>query len=409
MNLRLMILVWILCFTSVQAQRLDVNGWQGNKNSFAQVYGFFSVGSSDFSMRFLSQSLFSETVSNDQVQEQFDLLNPGLNRLGGDYESAFRLKLGLFEKGALLLKIGDYAHTNLTVDKNLFGLFYRGNAPYAGDSLFFNPSNGTLQRYQQVGVGYSSAMKDGSEFFVMLSAINAQAMFNAALYRGALYTSSFGDTVYADAFFSGVATDGGFSNGGGAAVSLGIATKAVFFNSDWTANMSIENLGMVQYNNQTSQFGLDTNLTYVGFELSDFDSGFENEIQSQIEDSLIAGFNDVEYTRWTNALLPGYAQLSLIKDVEKGLALGFGGTYRWQSEFNAYAWGQAGYSFGNGLSLLGEAGYGGYTGIQLGVSAKYETETIGVHARLSSVEGLLQPKSQLGLTAFLGINYQFEL
>lgn len=409
MKLRMVILVWIIGITSANAQRLDVNGWHGNKNSFAQAYVFFSLGSTDFSMKFLNQSLFSEAVTNEQVQDQYDLLNPGLNRLGGDYESALRVRLGLFEKGALLIKIGDYAHTNLTLDKSLFGVFYRGNAPYAGDSLFLNPSNGTIQRFQQFGVGYSSSLKDGTEFFVMLSAINAQAMFNAALYRGALYTSDFGDTIYADAFFSGVVTDGGFSNGGGAALSLGITTKADFFNSDWTANMSIENLGMVQYNNQTSQFGLDTSFTYVGFEVNDFGSGFENEIQRQVEDSLIAGFNDVAYSRWTNALLPGYAQLSIIKDVEKGLALGFGATYRWQSEFNPYAWAQAGYSFGNGLSLLGEAGYGGYTSIQLGVLAKYETETISVHARLSSIEGLFQPQNQLGLTAFLGINYQFEL
>lgn len=409
MNLKWFTIVLLLCASVVSAQRLDVNGWQGNKNSFVHAYGFLSLGSTDFSMRFANQSLFSESVSNDQVQEQYDLLNSGLNRLGGDYESAIRARLGLFEKGALLIKVADNAHTNLTLDKNLFGVFYRGNAPYAGDSLFINPSNGTFQRYQQFGIGYSSNLKDGSEFFVMLSAINAQAMFNAALYRGSLYTSHFGDSLYADAFFSGVATDGGFSNGGGAAVSLGISTKSILFNSNWLLNMSIENLGMVQYNNQTNQFGLDTSFTYVGFELNDFGDGFESQIQQQIEDSVVAGFDDVANNRWTNVLLPGHAQLSMIKEVEKGLALGFGGTYRWQSDFNAFAWGQAGYAFGNGLSLLGEAGYGGYTSFQLGVLAKYQTETIGVQARLASIEGLLQPKNQLGLTAFLGINYQFEL
>ena len=77
---------------------------------------------------------------------------------------------------------------------------------------------------------------------------------------------------------------------------------------------------MVQYNNQTIQFGLDTTLTYVGFEINSFNN-VESTIQRQVEDSLINGFDDISYHRWTNALLPGYAQLSLVREIDKCISL----------------------------------------------------------------------------------------
>ncbi len=403
------IIIIVLFVSTSFAQRMDANGWSSEQNSFVQAYGFFSASSSDFSSKFLRQAFFGDELSSTQIADQYALLNSKINSFGADYESALRLKLGLLNSGSFLFKISDFAHADASLDKELFGLAFKGNAPYAGDSLFFKPSQFNYYKYQQLGIGYEFELNEDTRLFAMISAINAQSATSAAMYRGAIYTSSFGDTLYTDAYASGFFTNSNRrSNGGGAALSFGINANLEIGNSDWLVNMAFENIGLIQYSN-TTQFSVDTAVTYIGFEVNDFSQNIGADIRTQVEDSLLPGFDEVSSKTWNNAGIPGYAQFSMQRQVESGLAVAFGGTYRWQSSFKTYTWLSGGYQFENGLSLMGEAGYGGYTSLQFGASAMLALDQLQIQARIANIERLATSNKNLGLTAFLGIQYQFEL
>lgn len=400
-----LIAILILFSALAFGQRLDNNTW-GNQPSFVQAYGYVGGSSTAFTTKFFNQLFRSDTLQNDQLDNQWKKLSE-TNFLGLDYESGIRLKFDVSKKGAVLFKVSDNIHVDAQIDKNLFGLALYGNWQFAGDTLTMSPSHFNYMRFQQIGFGYAFKPNKDFEGYVMISAINANRALNGGLYRGEVFTNSFGDTLYADVFASGLRSGNKLANGGGAAVSLGMSTKVYFAGQSWKTEVAIENLGMVQWDLDTKTFELDTQLLYTGVYVNDINGNIEKEVKRQFLDSIAAGFDGLIRNNWRNSVLPGYAQLSFSNITKSGVVSAFGAMARRNSVYKPFAWFNGGYKWKGGFDTRVEVGYGGYRKLQVGCSANFETDDLRFNFRLSNLESILPMVNGFGLTSFVGLQYIF--
>lgn len=386
-------------------------------NSYSQrsvvgVSGGFNATSADFSNRLVKNIFLDETVDRYIVDSELSALKAAKNRMGIDYEVAVFAGWNFRQSAhSILLSASDGAHAHAELPANALDLAFSGNKKFAGDTLDFSSVQVQGLRFQQIGLGWAYQSGFGISLYGMLSYVNGEQYFNAALDRAKLYTSVLGDTVHLNLKGRYEQSDTGktgFAAGNGSGVGLNFGLQVPFQalgQTNWNINFAVYNLGFIQWKPKSIQFAADTVVTWTGVEIPDIDNVAEQFLNNRVADSLTQGikasFSKGSFRQW----MPGSAVLELMQSKDKGTEMGAGMVMRWKANFKPYGYVKAGYRFSEHIAVHSQLGYGGYGKMQLGLMALLHLEHFQVELDFRNLEALIAPGAFAGGSGRLTLNF----
>ena len=410
---KLMLAILILSVASrLSAQRIDAPLYLQHEDSRAsvglQVHG--SVASDGLNNRFLSGLLLSDQLDSNQISEQSDALNDNDRmRVGGDY---YYELIGRYQIGegphSVLFNIGDMGHADSRLSKSVFDLVMRGNASSRGDTVYIDNNFLQFMRYQKVGIGWKYAPTHAMSYSVMASFVNGEAFGRFELDRASLYTSNLGDTLDIDARGVGYLSDTGnvgFAkhNGAGMVLDLGFVHQFESMDRTWTFTATVRDIGFIQWQSKTEQYPIDTAITFTGIAIGEVSSVETSLDQNALEDSLVNGLTNDFSRGKVNQVVPGWLQLEVHQQADKGIVFGGGLTARWMANYRTYGWLNVGYAFTPSLQIESEIGYGGYGKLQVGMHARFTSDRVNCYARVGNLESWVLQDQFGGMSGAFGV------
>lgn len=384
-------------------QQMDTNHYKGLFFiSGLAVYGTTSL-QNDFSNRLISGGEISSALIQEQLTK-----HKGINRFGVEisglaeyhnYQANFLKKpeYGIVVRGGYQ----SYLSSNYTTDA--FGLLFKGNSSYKGDTLDLAGTEFNGMSLQKIGFGFVNK-KTKSSF--VLNAYNISSYQELFIRKGDFYTDSAGQSVYLNLAGKYEGTTGAnFHQGWGVGVDLDYHLPVEWFNKD-TAYIQLlaSNIGLMQINKATV-YRVDHELNYQGYSianwmnLSNSDSSstaFQDSLRVDVRDERVVG------------LLPGFFQVGkLINDAD---------TTKWQSYFGIrkYLWRAYNplifigfqYRASGWLNLGFQGSYGGFSLFKAG--AYLQTHYKNFHLGIGSEDliGLVSGKGR-GQNAYLRCVYRW--
>lgn len=263
-----------------------------------------------FSDHFLDGS----KIDTSEISDINDRMKRNGNRAGVelDYEFEYRYGGRLFKKypeWGLLFKAGMHTVGGGSYSRDLFNLVFRGNSPYAGQTLELGPASLVTTTYQTVGLGLYSKEKNVS---VALSYVNGQSLLDFTLNKGDFYTDSLGQYISLEHDAVMIRSDSsrngfGKSNGWGFCADVFFTFKidldSTFSDfSEWFVQFN--NIGFIQWNKNTLTYQKDSSLYYQGFAVNNILDPGQNFLggETDVTDTFKVKY---EKQRWTQ-ILPGH-------------------------------------------------------------------------------------------------------
>jgi hypothetical protein len=221
------------------------------------------------------------------------------------------------------VKAGYYAVGNVSYSKDAFGLVFYGNEPYLGDTAHFSRTKMNFTRFQKIGFGVRDK-RMGS--YVFLNLVNLQDAVQSVVRKGDLYQDTDGSEVKMKLAGEFDYTSGNsFSKGLGFSIDAAYRVKVPWVKETQTIfEVSANNLGIVFTNNSVTQYHVDSNYTFTGFELNQLfgsSSPFSRDDYSVLDSMGVS--KDTMQRR--SFILPGY--------IQAGKLVNFQGNQKWQSYF----------------------------------------------------------------------------
>lgn len=411
----LVFLVFVVFPLLITAQKALPSRWivHGNTKSFAGIQAGFGVASGSFTNDFAYNLMLDDVLDDTRVTDQAERLSPSENTAGGDYELALVAKLGVKQgPHSVLLRLSDAGHADIDISRKAFELAMYGNKRYAGDTVELSPMDMRVWRYQQVGIGWAFEPRPGLAFHVMGNYVNGEQLLEVALDRMWLYTSPMGDTLSWDVKGSSVQSDTGnvgFArpNGSGFCIDMGADWAFDAVGSGWELGVELRNAGIVQWSPRSVHFEADSAIEFTGIIIGDLRTVEEQFSDGVLADSLEAGVESTFHKGVVNRLMPGWLQVELMQQKDRGTEAGMGMTVRWKSNYTPYGWITAGYRFNGHIATHAEFGYGGYGAFQCAVQAVFDYKRFSALARIGNLESFVVPARFGGGAGMVGARYWF--
>lgn len=407
----------LLVTTVLQAlaqKPINHNWWIGTEpKSFVMINAGVNITSADFSNRFARQLLLTDQLTTDAIDSEIKALNPTKNTIGFDSEIAIQGAWNLKSSShSLLFKLSDVAHLKANIPKNITKLIFKGNKPYAGDTLDFSGIKAMGVRYQQIAVGWQYQPTPNSAFFALLSYVNGEQYFDVDIERSWFYTSKLGDTLSTSIRGAGSVSDTGrtgfgVNNGSGAAIDFGFHTQFGGEESIWDFDFAVNNLGLVQWSSKTLDIDVDSNYTWRGVEIDDITNVNGQFAENELSDSLADGILNSVGKAKKNVWLPGAIHAELLQRRLKGFETGGGWVMRWNANFDPFVYLKNGYRFNEHIATYLSTGYGGYGTFQAGISGTFEWSHFAASLELRNIEALILPGMFAGGSGIMNLRYLF--
>lgn len=371
-------------------------------------YGSAFYRSNSLDNAFLEKLLVGGYIDDAQSQQQFDRMNERL-QFGGGYTGGLRFILpsdsafGLADwgwQGQVQLR----GHAEIGADKDLFHLIFDGNAPdYLGEAATMNDTWVDYMEYQKVGFGlWHKPTQSG----FMLSVVNGQQFERLNIYDGELFTSESGDSlalVYNGTWLRSDTTVSGLGAGSGIGFAFDGRINIPLKEDKGFVGVSVQDLGLVQWNESTLEYEADSVFSYTGIPLSniidDDGDGLPN-----FEDSLHYTTSQGSLNRW----LPGTARAELMHRIKERDFIHASITFRPVRVFNPRL--DLGYFYRvSPQAILGATTtIGGYGNVRFGVAyEQWIAERFFVGVNIQDVIGPL-PNNGLGMGGSLRLSYRIK-
>lgn len=357
---------------------------------------------------------FISTEMKDNVSKKLS----NENRLGIDFnytiqyrhktDSLFGLKNSFYR-----IKFRDVFHVDADFTNDAFELYFRGNKSYGGKTADLNNFEFRQLKYQQInftfGHGYSK-MLNNYEWSAGVSLNKGQQFLSIKAPRASLYTAETGEYLDLNSNITIRQSDSSKTNK--AAVN-GIGSS-IDFSFKWTdekkrtMKITLENLGFISWNDQSSFIHADTSFRFEGVDVSELFNFNDSIHQSVNLDSSFVQPYLSERTRHTAITpLPGIIRLSYSIPVSK-YHLQIESTIGHVFFANSLPFIYQNYQYKINIqhSLGMKISYGGYSGIHLGLN--YEFQGKGWVFRLKSDQvDVLLLKSGTAQGAFVSLSKYF--
>ena len=345
--------------------------------------GEFSVNSTALSNKLYNSFLFGnyiEQASKDRISShlsQYNLMGMDLN-----YGIFFSQRLDSLCDGSLsyFIKMANRMHVDATFTQDFFNLGLYGNKMYAGDTALLANTELSSVTYQQILIGMAGKNKNNSLWGVGASFLKGQSYFHTHLERANLYTSPTGEFIDLDLKMSMVQSDTAQNtwntmNGWGFSTDLFyeipydlLGTEPDSANSSgWTGylRMEINDLGFINWNNNTMNYLSDTSYHFEGIY---FDNVLElnDSVLSRMTDSVADTYLPSVRNGSFTSLLPTWLHFSMYQENAAGYSLSMGAYMRLLANYSPGVCMKVGRTFNEKYKLSGLVEFGGYGKINLG-------------------------------------------
>ena len=252
-----------------------------------------SIESNGLTMDFASRMLFGGYINDSQKNSWISKLDEN-NTFFSEACNTLSFHRD-FGNNSFFFSITDRNLAKMSFTKDLMKVALFGNYNYQGDTLYFDKTNFTLDRFQQIKMGYGKTFKIQENNLTISTAVsylngNHHLAFTAE--NASFYTAPFGTYNSLDYDMNAFATDtANFNyfqnNGNGFAFDFGINFESK--NKKYTLYLS--DLGYINWTESALKYNTDTAFSFSGFEIEnilDFnDSIIESESDKYLEDIYI--------------------------------------------------------------------------------------------------------------------------
>ena len=252
-----------------------------------------NVESNSLNMDFANRMLFGGYINESQKNSWISKLDEN-NILFSEICNTVSLRKN-FGDNSFSFSISDRNLAKMSFNKDLMQVAFFGNYNYQGDTLHFDKTNFTLDRFQQIKIGYKKGVKIQENNLTINSAIsylNGNHHISFISDNASFYTAPFGTHNSLNYDINAFATDtANFkyfeNNGNGFAIDFTLSVQ----NNEKKYTLYLTDLGFINWKESTLKYYTDTSFSFNGFEIEnllDFnDSILEAESEKYLEDIYI--------------------------------------------------------------------------------------------------------------------------
>ena len=265
------------------ASTQDSLGWSSSIN----------MESNSLNMDFASKMLFGGYIHENQKNSWISKLDEN-NTLFSEVCNTLSFHRN-FGDNSFFFSISDRNLAKMLFSKDLMKVALFGNYNYQGDTLHFDKTNFTLDRFQQIKMGYEKIFKIQENTLTISTAVsylNGNHHLSFTTKNASFYTAPFGTHNSLNYDINAFATDtANFNyfqnNGNGFAFDLAINLESK--NKKYTLYLS--DLGYINWKESALKYRTDTSFSFSGFEIEDIldfnDSIIKREADKYLEDIYI--------------------------------------------------------------------------------------------------------------------------
>ncbi len=373
----------------------------------------YFISSDAVTVEFQNTYLNDQFIDNELKNKSFDkmdsrsTLGSGLN--GGIY---FKKQIKDHTDKMWMLGIKHRQHYNSNFSKDMFGLYFYGNKPYAGKTADISDLNYLNLRYQQFQFGFiTTKVKDDGMWNLMSagSFLLGQDYLELSSDRGTFYTQPDGEYIDMDLYLEtkqSDSTNSGFGKINGIGASFEFMARYTKENK-YHLQFGIKDLGFIAWNNKSTSFVVDTLYHYEGIYIENiFDSLF---LDIKGQDEFADGFKKDKKDEGVTTMIPFTVELSYGRIlIPEKLTVWAGGNYIFNADYTPLfqIWGD--YNFSTRISAGVSVRYGGYAELGAGLHAGFDLGK-GYILNLGSnyLTGYIAPSSSTAQAANIGLRKKF--
>jgi len=252
-----------------------------------------SLESNSLNMDFANRMLFGGYINESQKNSWISKLDDN-NTIFSEVSNTLSFHRN-FGDNSFFFSIADRNLAKMSFTKDLMKVALFGNYNYQGDTLHFDKTNFTLDRFQQIKLGYGKIFKiqeNNLTISTAVSDLNGNHHLSFTAENASFYTAPFGTHNSLDYDMNAFATDtANFNyfenNGNGFAFDFAINFESK--NKKYT--LYLDDLGYINWKESALKYNTDTSFSFNGFEIEnllDFnDSILEAESDKYLEDIYI--------------------------------------------------------------------------------------------------------------------------
>jgi Family of unknown function (DUF5723) len=220
------------------------------------------------------------------------------------------------------------SHYNTNFTSDLFGLYFYGNKPYAGETADLSDLNYRSMSWQQAQFGMNWRFQKDSSYWEITGAVsllNGQQYMDFTTGRGTFYTDPDAEYIEMDLELKSQQSDSadysfGASNGFGASVDL-MATYS--HNKSYYVTFGIRDAGAIAWNNSSFTYTVDTLYRFEGAVVDNFFDSLFLDIST--EEDFVNGFIESRESGGFTTMLPMWVGAEYGKILLEGQLTVFGG------------------------------------------------------------------------------------
>jgi hypothetical protein len=252
-----------------------------------------SLESNSLNMDFANRMLFGGYINESQKNSWISKLDDN-NTIFSEVSNTLSFHRN-FGDNSFFFSIADRNLAKMSFTKDLMKVALFGNYNYQGDTLHFDKTNFTLDRFQQIKLGYEKIFKiqeNNLTISTAVSYLNGNHHLSFTAENASFYTAPFGTHNSLDYDMNAFATDtANFNyfenNGNGFAFDFAIN----FESNNKKYTLYLDDLGYINWKESALKYNTDTSFSFNGFEIEnllDFnDSILEAESDKYLEDIYI--------------------------------------------------------------------------------------------------------------------------
>lgn len=413
----------LLAGISANAQIMDAiysDDFPGDAKVRAGIHADYDLNSNALTNALVAKFYRGGYIDNDIKKVGFDELK-NFNRVGGNYSYGIYAAIkpdSVFHKKhiSFFLSVRDRLHVDARFPRDLFTLGFYGNAQFAGKTAYLTDFNLNLLRYQQLQVGMVSSNLDSvARWGVAVSFLKGQEYLSVLANKAELFTSADGQYIDLNTELLMVKSD--TSKSGYAAFNGGGASVDIFFEAPFETRlgparirMSVSDIGMIRYNNETLRFKQDSLLHYSGIYINNL-TNIQSSSGENIKDSIVNTIVPNQKAKYS-ATLPAVLDVAYTTEISSHFHLTEGMRHVFNANYGLLAYIKGNVYFNPHFMLSATIGYGGYGGYGrvncgLGLYANFKNGIV-VYAGSNNIEGYIARKTNLGQGVYVSLIKNFR-
>ena len=271
------------------------------------------------------------------------------------------------------IELKDANHIDAGFSKDLFNVYFSGNANYGGRTADFSNFSYNLLQYQELKLGLSKEYKgDSSATSVSagISLVNGQNFQRIKAGNATLYTDPNGEFINADFNLQLNQSDSlkknlFASNGYGFATDL--SYKYVNDKKKYFISFSVEDLGFIEWNNHSSQITADSSYNFEGITSNNL-FNFQDSVKGKntnLDSVYVQPFLNHHVFKTYTTILPAMFTLSVGKELKTSIQgtnkVSLNINYRINANYIPMEWIELSHESVKGTMIKLDFAYGGYS------------------------------------------------